>query len=66
MLCTTAESQDGIGALDKGGEIPSVHFFEKLKKSSNNFCNVVQSTERTGDQCVSEHPELFQRSQMVM
>ena len=45
MLCTTAESQDGIGALERGGEIPSVHFFEKLKKIPNHFCNVVESTE---------------------
>ena len=66
MLCTTAESQDGIEALDRGGEISCVHFFEKLKKIPNHFCNVVESTGRTEEQCVSEHPELFQGSQMVM
>ena len=42
---------------------PPIHFFEKLKKIPNNFCNVVESTERTAEeQCVSEHPELFQGS----
>ena len=66
MLWTTAESQDGIGALERGGEISSVHFFEKLKKIPNNFCNIVQSTERIEEKRVSEHRELFQRSQMVM
>ena len=39
------ESQDEIGALERSGEIPPVHFFEKLKKIPNNFCNVVESTE---------------------
>ena len=52
MLCMTTASQDGIGALERGGEIPSVHFFEKLKKISNNFCNVVESTERAEESSV--------------
>ena len=39
--------------------------FERLNKIPNNFCNVVKSTEVVKSN-VSEHPELFQGSQMVM